>query len=133
MSICNSLRRLAILVVVCTATGCAPPAAVAGRSTATLTAPGIAALQAKEALRYLDIIRDAAQDAEAAHLMPLADAEVVVRWHRALALTLDRAPDWRTAALTGLDQLGTLLSARAQRLLDPYLVAARRIYQAVQA
>lgn len=113
-------------------TGCAPPAAVAGRSTANLTTPGIRALQAKEGIKYLDLIRDFAQDGEAAKVVPLETAVKVTRWHKALVLTINQTPNgWAAVALTGLDALQQALSPTERALLDPYISSARIIYQAV--
>lgn len=112
--------------------GCAPPAAVAGRSTANLTTPGTKALQAKEGIKYLNIIRDTAQDAEATKILSLATAEKVTRWHRALSLTIDQTPaGWQAVALKGLDELDTVLSPAERAVLGPYIASARIIYQAV--
>lgn len=112
--------------------GCAPPAAVAGRSTANLTGPGIKALQAKEGIKYLDIIRDTAQDAEATKILSLETATKVTRWHKALVLTINQTPNgWQAVALTGLDELQKALSPDERVLLDPYISSARIIYQAV--
>lgn len=112
--------------------GCAAPAAVAGRSTANLTTPGLKALQAKEGIKYLDLIRDFAQDAEATHVVSLETATKVTRWHKALVLTIGQTPNgWQAVALHGLDALQQALSPTERALLDPYISSARIIYQAV--
>lgn len=133
----RSFGLVLVLVALWTSTilligGCAPPVAVNGQSTAALTAPGIRALQAKEGIRYLDIIRDTATEAESLHAIPTATAEQVVRWHRALVTTIDKTPQgWAIVALTGLDELQKRLSPADRALLGPYITSARIIYQAV--
>lgn len=114
--------------------GCATPAAVAGRSTANLTAPGIQALHGKEAVKYLDIIRDLGIAAEAAKKIPTATAERIVRWHRAAIQTIDQTPNgWKPSVLTGLDQLQRSLTPEEHAIFDPYILSARTLIQAVIA
>lgn len=121
-----------LLGAVPTTGGCGSQTQVAGRSTATLTTPGVRALQVKEAVKYLDIIRDTAIDAEATQVLPLATTEKVVRWHKALVQALDQTPQgWAAVALKGLDSLQGLLSSSERAVLDPYILSARIIYQAV--
>lgn len=114
--------------------GCSPATQVGGRSTANLTAPGVQALHLKEVVKYLDVVRDTAVDAEASHLIPTPTTEAVVRWHRAAVTTIGTAPaGWKATVLTGLQQLQASLTPAEHQILDPYLLAAETIIQAVIA
>jgi hypothetical protein len=112
--------------------GCATPAAVAGQSTANLTAPGIQALHGREVVKYLAIIRDMAVDGNAAGKIPDATTERIVRWHAAAIKTIDATPDgWKAAVLTGITSMQGALTAGEHALLDPYILSAQTIIAAV--
>lgn len=115
--------------------GCSTPTAVNGRSTANLTAPGIQDLHVKEIAKILDVIRDVAVDAEAAHVFPTATTRLVVTWHRAALLTLPDGSQprsgWRGTVLAGLMNLKQALSADERKLLGPYIDSATLVVEAV--
>jgi hypothetical protein len=120
--------------VIVTTAGCATPASVAGQSTANLTAPGIQALHGKEVVKYLDIIRDLAIDAEAAGKIPTATTANIIRWHKAAINTINQTPNgWKATVLTGMDAVQAALTPAEHGILDPYFLTAKTIIQAVIA
>lgn len=121
-----------IIVLALATTSCALPAALAGRSTAQLTTPGIAALHAQEVGKTLDIIRDFAVDAEATKNLSTATMLKVVRWHKSAVMIIDQTPDgWKATVLAGLVQLKVTLGVSERTLLGPYIDAAILVIKGV--
>ena len=118
-------------LVVCTAIlwalalpGCAP------KNQPQLSPQGVAAYQATQAVKALDILRDAAIGAEAQDpkLLSTEATRKVVLFHRAAVQVIGTTPEgWRPTVTAALDQLQRDLLPPEWERLEPYLVLIRAL------
>ncbi len=126
------MKRFIIAFTIFATVGCAPPAAVGGRSTANLTAPGIRALQTTEVVKVLDIIRDTAIDGNATNVISTPTTTKIVTWHKVTLQTIQSTPDgWKTTVLSGLDNLKSALPSNEVNIIGPYIDSAKSLIEAV--
>lgn len=115
------MKKLLPFVLAIALSGCvqAPP---------NLTPQITAQFYATQTIKYLDAVRDFADDAHKTTppVISTATLLVVVNWHESIAKTLHAAPaGWRAAALAGLDELNGKLSAADAVKFKPVIDAAR--------
>lgn len=123
-----TLSLVALLTsTILTSAGCAkaPP---------NLTPQAVTRFHHTQVVRYLDAVRDAANDAHHTN-PPLLDAQwtlKVVNWHTAAVKIVKAAgAGWKEALYAGMGELLKDAPADAQNLLMPYLTSAKLVIQAV--
>lgn len=119
------MRYLLALVLVGFMAGCAkaPP---------SLSPTGVADFNKTRVVKALDLVRDTAVDAEAAHVIATDDARQVVLWHKS-AVTVVAASEtgWKAIVTTTVDQTVSHLSSAAQSRLGPYIALLKALLQEV--
>ena len=119
------MRKIFVLALALAISPACAPKQIGGRSTANLTAPGVAALQKTEAIKLLDVIRDTAVDGEAAKVIPTATTQKIVLWHRsAIEVIKQTSSGWQAITITSLQQLQKDLPSNVEKIIEPYIIAA---------
>ena len=100
----------------------------------TLSPAGTAAYHATQVVKALDVLRDAAIDAEAQNpkLISTENTRKIVNFHEAAVKTIGATPGgWKPTVTAALDQLQhDILPAEWQRLL-PYIALVKTLIQEV--
>ena len=94
----------------------------------SLSAAGQLDFNKTRVLKALDLVRDTAIDAEAAHLIPTDDTRQIVTWHKSAVSVVDVAgTGWKVTVTTTIDQTVSHLSSTAQTKLAPYVALLKAL------
>jgi len=122
------MKRLTLIPILTVLwAGCAPPPP-------NLTPEATQAFKATRVIKALDILRDAAIDANAQTppLMPEATTRRVVLYHQSSVKIIQATADgWVPTVLAGLTELEANLAPPEKALLGPYIALAKTIIQEV--
>ena len=122
------MRRLILIPILAVLwAGCAPPPP-------NLTPEATQAFKATRVVKALDILRDAAIDANAQTppLMPEATTRRVVLYHQSSVKIIQAtAEGWVPAVLAGLTELEVNLPPSERSLLGPYIALVKTILSEV--
>lgn len=120
-----SLRTL-VLVVLLLAISCAKPP--------SLSPAGVAAFNGTRVVKALDVLRDAAIDANAQvpPLLSTATTRKIVTYHESALKTIQVAPaGWVPVVQTGLTEVTNTLPEAERRQLAPYVALVQALIQEV--
>ncbi len=121
-------RRAAVLLVLALCVGCAHPAP-------SLSPKGVAAFQATRIVKGLDLLRDAAIDANAQTppVLTTEDTRRVVTYHKLALQVIDQLPSgWIAMITTGMDSLAADLPPPSRQRLAPYFSLVKTLLAEVQ-
>ena len=94
----------------------------------SLSAAGQLDFNKTRVLKALDLVRDTAIDAEAAHVISTEDTRQVVEWHKSAVAIVDVAgTTWKATVTTTLDEVVGHLSSAAQQKLAPYVALVKAL------
>jgi hypothetical protein len=94
----------------------------------SLSAAGQLDYNKTRVLKALDLVRDTAIDAEAAHLIATEDTRQIVLWHKSAVSVVEVAgTGWKATVTTTLDQVLSHLSTAAQTKLGPYVALLKAL------
>jgi hypothetical protein len=94
----------------------------------SLSPAGQADFNKTRVVKALDLVRDTAVDAEAAHVISTDDTRQVVLWHKsAVSVVAGSETGWKGTVTTTLDQVVTHLKPEAQTKLGPYVALLKAL------